>query len=60
MVVGMADEHVDPSGNTEAFQAFVQRADNEPKADPKNRRWVLIGAVAVVIIIVVVLIIALR
>lgn len=60
MVVGMADEHVDPSGNTEAFQAFVRRADNEPKADPRNRRWVPIGAVAAVIIIGVILVIALR
>jgi hypothetical protein len=60
MVVRMADEHVDPSGSTEAFQAFVRRTDNEPKTEPKGSRWVLIGAVAAVIIVVVVLVIALR
>ena len=56
----MADERVDPSGNTEAFQAFVRQPDNEPQADGKDRRWVAIGAVAVIIVVAAILVIALR
>ena len=59
MVFGMTDEHVDPSGNTEAFRAFATRVDIEPKPDGKARRWVLIGAVAAVVVVAVVLIVAL-
>jgi hypothetical protein len=49
----MSDEqHFDPSGNTEAFQAFARRtAEADPKAGRTvNKLAVVIGAIATVII----------
>jgi len=54
----MADEHVDPSGNTEAFQAFAQRAEAEPKSDGRGRMLAIVGGVVVVVILLVLLIVA--
>jgi hypothetical protein len=54
----MADEHVDPSANTEAFQAFVRRTDAEPNANNKGRTLAIVGGVVVVVVLVALLIIA--
>jgi hypothetical protein len=40
MVPGMADERVDPSGNTDQFRAFVQDTPAEPA---RSRMPLLIG-----------------
>jgi len=59
----MSDPHIDPSGNTEAFQAFAHRTAAEAGIGPEKTKklGVIIGAVATVIIVVaVVLVFALR
>jgi hypothetical protein len=50
MVVRMPDNTVDPSGNTEAFRAFTQKAPEEPKT--ASRTPLIIGVVAVAIVVV--------
>jgi hypothetical protein len=45
MVVAMSDEYMDPSGNTEAFRSFVQKAPAE--AEPPPSRLPLIIGIAV-------------
>ena len=61
MVVGMSNDHVDPSGNTQQFQAFMARQEATPAAIPAASRMPLvIGAVvAAVIVIAVVVFLAL-
>ena len=44
----MPDNHVDPSGNTEAFRAFSQNAPQEPAA--ASRTPLLIGGVALAVV----------
>jgi hypothetical protein len=59
----MSEPNIDPSGNTEAFQAFARRTAAETELGPEKTRklGVIIGAVATVVIVVaVVLIFALR
>jgi hypothetical protein len=53
----MTDKHVDPSGTTDQFKAFVQ-ADS-PEAPTRARLPVIIGGVAALIAIAVVLVILL-
>ncbi len=54
----MSDEYVDPSGNTQAFRAFVER---EEPAPARSRLPIIVGAagVAALLVLVVVLILAL-
>jgi hypothetical protein len=44
----MSDEYTDPSGNTQAFRAFVNQP--EPEA-ARSRTPLIIGAVAVVAVV---------
>jgi hypothetical protein len=53
MVVRMSDNHVDPSGNTEAFRAFTESPQPEPAS---SRTPLIIGGVIVLVIIVAVII----
>ncbi|MEV4641563.1 hypothetical protein AB0J80_29885 [Actinoplanes sp. NPDC049548] len=46
----MSDNSVDPSGNTEAFRAFTQKAPEEPAAASKTPLIVGGAVVAVVLI----------
>jgi hypothetical protein len=48
----MSDETQDPSGNTQAFRAFVQR--DEPAPTRSNLPLIIGGAVAVLVILLVV------
>jgi hypothetical protein len=50
MVVGMPDNRVDPSGNTEAFRAFSQDAPQEPATASKTP-LIIGGAVVAVVVI---------
>jgi hypothetical protein len=50
MVVRMSDNSVDPSGNTEAFRAFTQKAPEEPAAASKTP-LIIAGAVVAVVLI---------
>jgi t-SNARE complex subunit (syntaxin) len=54
----MSDPQNDPSGNTEAFRAFVHSAaDTEATARP--RRWIAVAVVAAVVVVVAVVVIVL-
>ncbi len=46
----MSDQYRDPSGDTQAFRAFVQR--QEPAAEPARSMlpWLIAGGIAVVLI----------
>jgi hypothetical protein len=58
IVVGMPDEYVDPSGNTQAFRAFTQSA--EPAAErPSKLPWIIGAAVAAVVVVVLAILVAL-
>jgi hypothetical protein len=54
MVVRMSDNHVDPSGNTEAFRAFTHNTPPEPATT--SRTPLIVGGVIVLLVIVAVLI----
>jgi hypothetical protein len=57
----MADQHPDPSGNTEAFRAFVHTTEPAATTEPPSRLPLMIGiAVAVVVVAVLVGWLALR
>ena len=49
MVVRMADNSVDPSGNTEAFKAFTENAAQEPAT--ASRAPLIIGGVILLIVL---------
>jgi hypothetical protein len=49
MVLRMSDNHVDPSGNTEAFRAFTQNAPQEQAA---SRTPLIVGGVIAVAIVI--------
>ena len=49
MVLRMSDNHVDPSGNTEAFRAFTQNPPQEPAAS--KTPLIVAGAVGVVLVL---------
>jgi hypothetical protein len=53
MVVRMSDNHVDPSGNTEAFRAFTQSPQPPPV---KSRTPLIIGGVIALVVIIAVII----
>ncbi len=53
MVVRMSDNHVDPSGNTEAFRAFTQTPQPPPA---KSRTPLIVGGAIVLVILIAVLI----
>ena len=50
MVVRMSDNHVDPSGNTEAFRAFTEHATPEPA--PSSRTPMIVAGVLVAVVLV--------
>ena len=53
MVVRMSDNHVDPSGNTEAFRAFTQTPQPPPA---KSRTPLIVGGAIVLVILIAVII----
>jgi hypothetical protein len=53
MVVRMSDNSVDPSGNTEQFRAFTQKAPEEPAAASKTP--LIIGGVVVAVVLIAVI-----
>jgi hypothetical protein len=55
MVVRMPDNSVDPSGNTEAFRAFTEKAAQEPPT-AASRMPLIAGAVIVAIVVIAVII----
>jgi hypothetical protein len=50
----MADQYLDPSGNTEQFQAFAQNP--EPAPAKKSNRSMLIGGAVVAVVVVALLV----
>ena len=56
-VVRMPDNHVDPSGNTEAFRAFTQNAPQEPAA--ASRTPLIVGGAIVLVVLIAVIVWAL-
>ena len=52
MVVGMPDNPVDPSGNTEAFKAFTENAP--PEAATASRAPLIIGGIILLVVLAVV------
>lgn len=50
MVLRMSDNHVDPSGNTEAFRAFTQNP--APEAPAASKTPLIIGGVVAVVVII--------
>nr|BFE63162.1 hypothetical protein GCM10020063_076880 [Dactylosporangium thailandense] len=59
-VSAMPDERIDPSQNTQAFQAWVDNSRNQPAepASSKTLLWVGVG-VGVVVVLAIVLFVAL-
>jgi hypothetical protein len=53
MFVGMPDNSVDPSGNTEAFKAFTENAPPEPAT--ASRAPLIIGGIILLVVLAVVL-----
>jgi hypothetical protein len=51
IVVAMSDNHVDPSGNTEAFRAFTQSAPPEPQTANSRTPLIVAGAAAAVVVL---------
>ena len=50
----MSDPQNDPSGNTEAFRAFVHSAAETEAAEPAPRPWIMFALVAALIVVAVV------
>ncbi|MEU5565924.1 hypothetical protein [Micromonospora musae] len=48
----MPETHSDPSGNTEAFRAFVHTPEPEAPVATASRLPLIIGAAAVVVVLV--------
>jgi hypothetical protein len=55
----MSDPNIDPSGNTEAFQAFARRTAAEAQVGPEKTKklGVIIGGVATAIIVIAVVLV---
>jgi hypothetical protein len=53
MVLGMPDEYVDTSGNTQQFRAFVDKRATEP--EPSSKTPYILAAVLVVLLFAVVI-----
>jgi hypothetical protein len=53
-VVRMPDNTIDPSGNTEAFRAFTQKAPEEPVA-AASKTPLIIGVVAAAVVVIAVI-----
>jgi hypothetical protein len=53
MVLAMSDNHVDPSGNTEAFRAFTQ---NPPQEQAASKTPLIVGGVVAVVVVIAILI----
>jgi hypothetical protein len=45
-----SEEYVDPSGNTEQFRVFVQRADAVPEK-PASSRYLMLGIIVAIIVV---------
>jgi hypothetical protein len=54
----MSEERVDPSGNTQAFRAFVQ-AGEEIQSEERSRTPLIAAGIAVVALIALVVVLAL-
>jgi hypothetical protein len=52
----MSDQYQDPSGNTQAFRAFVQR--DEPAAPTRSNRTLIIGGVVAAVVVIALVIVA--
>ncbi|WP_199562230.1 hypothetical protein [Micromonospora deserti] len=48
----MAENHTDPSGNTEAFRAFANTPEPEAATGTATRMPLLVGAAAVAVVLV--------
>lgn len=46
----MSDKYLDPSGDTQAFRAFVEK--QEPAVAPSSRPPLIIGAAAAAVVLV--------
>lgn len=53
MVLAMSDNHVDPSGNTEAFRAFTQ---NPPQEQAASKTPLIVGGVVAAVVVIAILI----
>ncbi|GIG85938.1 hypothetical protein Pen02_08740 [Plantactinospora endophytica] len=53
-VLGMADQHPDPSGNTEAFRAFAHTPEQATAEGPSKLPLIIALAVAAVVVLVLV------
>ena len=58
MVLRMSDNHVDPSGNTEAFRAFTQKTPEEA-AVPSKTPLIVAGVAGAVVVLALILWLAL-
>jgi hypothetical protein len=50
----MSDPQNDPSGNTEAFRAFVHSAAETESANPGGRPWIFAAMAAALVVVAVV------
>jgi len=50
----MSDEHIDPSGNTEAFQAFARRTGmvEQEVAGGRSKSPIIIGGVVALVVVI--------
>lgn len=51
MVVGMSEDYVDPSGNTQQFKAFADRSEPAAPAAPSKLPLIIGAAVAAVVVL---------
>jgi hypothetical protein len=57
----MSENEVDPAGNTQQFQAFVQKDGGESvQQQPKSNLGVIIAAVAAIVVVIAGAVFALR
>jgi hypothetical protein len=47
----MAEDYVDPSGNTEQFQAYVQRTESTKAAEKRSPVGLIVGIVVAVLVL---------
>ncbi|MEV4758295.1 hypothetical protein AB0J86_24695 [Micromonospora sp. NPDC049559] len=48
----MADEYVDPSGNTQAFRAFANTPERAEQAEPSSKLPLIIGVVVAAVVVI--------
>ena len=52
MVLRMSDNSADPSGNTEAFRAFTERAATEPAAASSSKTPFIVGGIVAAVVLI--------